>query len=210
MLLPDRGQGEDPPGRGLGHAPEASFELALRGLEVPRDVFLEPGAGRTRAVLPAERGELVPEIRADIGVAECRPGGTRSVAPTPGELDAEGLVSEIRAEPVEADACERPRGQPGLFCAQVLQCLLEAGDVGGGLLVRIARALACVEPVQPAADRGEPCPSARTLELVESRCERGMLRSVQRTRDVSRARGEVELVGGTGVCVTQQARAHFR
>src|SRR3954454_9044505 len=133
ILLPDRGQGEDPPGRGLGHAPEASFELALRGLEVPRDVFLEPGSGRTRTGLPAERGELVPEIRADIGVAERRPGGTRGVAPPSGELDAERLVSEIGAEPVEADPCERPRGEPGPLCAQVLQRLFEASDVRGGL-----------------------------------------------------------------------------
>src|SRR4051794_6415934 len=160
MLLPDRGQGEDPPGRGLGHAPEASFELALRGLEVPRDVFLEPGAGRTRAVLPAERGELVPEIRADIGVAECRPGGTRSVAPTPGELDAEGLVSEIRAEPVEADACERPRGQPGLFCAQVLQCLLEAATAAAGFSWGERPPPPGSSPGHPPPSPGDPAPPA--------------------------------------------------
>ena len=92
----------------------------------------------------------------------------------------------------------------------MLQCLLEASDVGGRLLVRIARALACVEPVQPTTDRGEPCPAARALELRKGGCERAMLRSVQRPGDVSRARGEVELVGGAGIRVTQQARAHFR
>ena len=108
------GQGEDPPGRGLGHAPEASFELGPRGLQVLRNAFLEPGPGRTRTAFPAERGELVPEIRADIGVAQCRPGGTRSVTPTSGELDAERLVPEIGAEPVETYAGERPRSEPGL------------------------------------------------------------------------------------------------
>ena len=167
------------------------------------------GPGRTRTAFPAERGELVPEIRADIGVAQCRPGGTWSVTPTSSELDAERLVSEIGAEPVEADACERPRGEPGLAGAQVLLCLLEASDVGGRLLVRIARALACVEAVQPTTDRCEPCPAGRALELRKGGCERAMLRSVQGPGDVSRARGEVELVGGAGIRVTQQARAHL-
>ena len=133
----------------------ASAMRSRRRSSSPREVsrccatlFLEPGPGRTRTAFPAERGELVPEIRADIGVAQRRPDGTWSVAPTSSELDAERLVAEIGAEPVEADAGERPGGEPGLAGAQVLQCLLEASDVGRRLLVRIARALACVEPVQ--------------------------------------------------------------
>ena len=130
-----------------------------------RNVLLEPGPGRPCTGFSAERGELVPEIRADIGIAQRRPGGTRSVTPASRELDAECLVSEIGAEPVEAYARERPRREPGLAGAQVLQCLPEASDVGGRLLVRIARALSCVQAVQSTTDRREPYTAGRKPEL---------------------------------------------
>src|SRR5215218_674220 len=125
---------EDAALRGRCHAGEPALELAAGALEVAAQALLEPRARITRTRLAAQRGELAPEVGAGVGVAHRAPAGAAGPAAAPRALDAEPLVREVGAEPVDPDPGEVLDSVVG-----ILEGTLEVCDIGLGLLVRVAR-----------------------------------------------------------------------
>ena len=140
---------------GGGHALSPPPELAPGAVEVAAQALLEPRPRWSRAWLAAQGGELAPEVGPWVGVSLDAPAGAARAAAAASALDPERLVREIGAEPVQADARERPRR-----VVEVAEGLLEELDVGGRLLVRVTRRVDRVDPVEAAADRRE-APRAR-------------------------------------------------
>ena len=159
---------------------------------------LEPGAGRPGSGLAAQRGELAPEVGAGVGVALPAPAGARGVAVATGSLAPERLVREVGAKPVESDARQWLRG-----VAEVGQRLLEQRDVGGGLLVRVARSIDRVEAVEAATDGSEAL-ARRLGEIVERPLELRV-----RNRRSSRARAAKSSSGGASSRSRAQTSVSF-
>ena len=111
---------------------------------------LEPRARLARARLAAERGELAPEVGAWIGVGHRAPAGAARPPAAAAALDPEGLVRQVGAEPVDAHAREVALGVGG-----ILERALEVLDVVGRLLMRVARGVDRVQPVEAAAESRE-------------------------------------------------------
>src|SRR5207237_643759 len=83
---------------------QAPLELGAGGLEMPLQALFEPRPGLARAGLAAERRQLLPEVGADVRVAERGPAGAGRVPAAAAPFDRERLVREVGAEPVQPDA----------------------------------------------------------------------------------------------------------
>src|SRR5207237_10494129 len=96
------------------------------------------------AALAAQRGQFRREVGAWVGIALDAPAGPARCAAAAAALDAERLVREVGAEPVEADLRQLAGGGTRLG-----QRAFQIRDVRGRLLVGGARRVDGVPTVKP-------------------------------------------------------------
>src|SRR5690349_21825796 len=174
---------------------------------MPLDALADPGTGRPGLAFAAQARDLVPQVRPDVGIAERGPAGAWGVATTARAFDAERVAAEIGAEPVEADARQRRRRPAFAPATELRERDLEVSHVRGRLLVRVARRLSRVEPVQPASNGGEVLAPAGGGERLECTVEPIVGEVAERAAQMPCTGGVVEL---SHVGLEQQRRADAR